>query len=174
METVCKTVPRVLIVDDVEANRFVLRNVIMDMGYCPVLTENGLQALKMVQHIDPQLIILDIAMPEMDGFEVCQKLKENPLTREIPVIFISAFDEAEDIVKGFEIGGEDYIIKPFIPEVVKARVGAHLKIYEANSRMMEMNRKLQVSVHEQRKQVEMETKEGFICTASCGKRKCKI
>ena len=158
METVCKTVPRVLIVDDVEANRFVLRNVIMDMGYCPVLTENGLQALKMVQHIDPQLIILDIAMPEMDGFEVCQKLKENPLTREIPVIFISAFDEAEDIVKGFEIGGEDYIIKPFIPEVVKARVGAHLKIYEANSRMMEMNRKLQVSVHEQRKQVEMERK----------------
>lgn len=158
METACKTVPRVLIVDDVEANRFVLRNVIVDMGYCPVLTENGAQALKMVQHINPQLIILDIAMPEMDGFEVCQKLKENPLTREIPVIFISAFDEPEDIIKGFEIGGEDYIIKPFIPEVVKARVGAHLKIYEANSRMVEMNRKLQVSVHEQRKQMEMERK----------------
>ena len=158
METACKTIPRVLIVDDVESNRFILRNVIIEMGYCPVLTENGIQALKMVQHIKPQLIILDIAMPQMDGFEVCNRLKEDPLTRDIPVIFISAFDETEDIVKGFEIGGEDYIIKPFIPEVVKARVGAHLKIYEANSRMVEMNRKLQVSVYEQRKQMEIERK----------------
>ena len=149
METASKSIPRVLIVDDVEANRFILRDVISEMGYCPVLTANGVQALKMVQHIKPQLIILDIAMPEMDGFEVCHQLKDNPVTRDIPIIFISAFDEPEDIVKGFEIGGEDYIIKPFIPEVVKARVGAHLKIYEANSRMVEMNRKLQVSVQEQ-------------------------
>jgi len=158
METASKSIPRVLIVDDVEANRFILRDVISEMGYCPVLTANGVQALKMVQHIKPQLIILDIAMPEMDGFEVCHQLKDNPVTRDIPIIFISAFDEPEDIVKGFEIGGEDYIIKPFIPEVVKARVGAHLKIYEANSRMVEMNRKLQVSVQEQRKQMETERK----------------
>ena len=79
METASKAIPRILIVDDVEANRFILRDVIKDMGYCPVLTENGIQALKMVQHIKPQLIILDIAMPEMDGYEVCLKLKENPL-----------------------------------------------------------------------------------------------
>lgn len=158
MEAVSKTIPRVLIVDDVEANRFILRDVISDMGYCPVLTENGIQALKMVQHIKPQLIILDIAMPEMDGFEVCLKLKENPLTREIPIIFISAFEEAEDIVKGFEIGGEDYITKPFIPEVVKVRVRAHLKIAEANFRMREMNSKLQTTLHDQRKQMETERK----------------
>ena len=150
-----KAVPRILIVDDVEANRFILRDVITDMGYQPVLTENGIQALKMVQHIKPQLIILDIAMPELDGYEVCQKMKENPDTREIPIIFISAFDDPADIVKGFSIGGEDYITKPFIPEVVKARVGMHLKLYEANRNMMEMNRQLQVSVSAQLKQIEM-------------------
>ena len=153
-----RMVPRILIVDDVEANRFILRDIITEMGYLPVLTENGMQALKMVEHIKPQLIVLDIAMPEMDGYEVCQRLKENPNTREIPIVFISAFDDAEDIVKGFSLGGEDYIIKPFIPEVVKARVGMHLKLYEANRNIMEMNRQLQVSISEQIKQIEMERK----------------
>lgn len=151
-----REVPRILIVDDVEANRFVLRDIISDMGYQPVLTENGMQALKMMQHMKIQLIVLDIAMPEMDGYEVCQRLKENPETREIPVIFISAFDEPDDIVKGFSVGGEDYITKPFIPEVVKARVGMHLKLYEANRNIQEINRQLQVSISEQLKQMEAE------------------
>ncbi len=151
-----REVPRILIVDDVEANRFVLRDIISEMGYQPVLTEKGTQALKMVQHMKIHLIILDIAMPEMDGYEVCQKLKADPVTRDIPVIFISAFDEPSDIVKGFSIGGEDYVTKPFIPEVVKARVGMHLKIYEANRSMTEMNRQLQKSISEQLKQMEAE------------------
>ena len=147
---------RILIVDDVEANRFILRDIISDMGHQPILTENGTQALKIVQRMKPQLIILDIAMPEMDGFEVCEKIKANPDSREIPIIFISAFDAPEDIVKGFTLGGEDYITKPFIPEVVKARVGMHLKLYEINRDMMEINRQLQVSVSEQVKQIEKE------------------
>lgn len=157
-DTTNKEIPRIMIVDDVEANRFVLRDIISEMGYQPILTANGLQALKMLQHIKPQLIILDIAMPEMDGYEVCEQIKKDTETREIPIIFISAFDEPADIVKGFSIGGEDYITKPFIPEVVKARVGMHLKLYEANSRMMEMNRQLQISVSEQLKQMELERK----------------
>lgn len=156
MEATNKNIPRILIVDDVETNRFILRDVIADMGNYPILAESGAQALKIVQHLKPQLIILDIAMPEMDGYEVCRKLKENPLTRDIPIIFISAYDEPGDIVKGFEIGCEDYVTKPFIPEVVKARVGAHLKLYEANAKVMDINRKLQVSVKEQRRQVDME------------------
>ncbi len=151
-----KAVPRILIVDDVETNRFVLRDIISGMGYQPILTENGKQALKMVQRIKPQLIILDIAMPEVDGYEVCQKLKGDAHTREIPIIFISAYDEPEDIVKGFTLGGEDYITKPFIPEVVKARVNMHLKLYEANRSVVEMNRQLQVSITEQLKQMEKE------------------
>lgn len=151
-----KEMTRILIVDDVEANRFVLRDIITEMGYQPVLTENGMQALKMVQHIRPDLIILDIAMPEMDGYEVCRRLKEDANLRDIPVIFISAFDEPTDIVKGFTHGGEDYVTKPFIPEVVKARVGMHLRLYEANRHMAEMNRQLQVSIQEQLKQMEKE------------------
>lgn len=150
--------PRILIVDDVEANRFVLRNIISDMGYQPILTENGMQALKVVEHMKPQLIILDIAMPEMDGYEVCEKIKSNPETRDIPIIFISAFDDPSDIVKGFNLGGEDYITKPFIPEVVKARVGMHLKLAESNRSATEMNRQLQISVNEQLKQLETERK----------------
>lgn len=151
-----KDIPRILIVDDVEANRFILRDIIKDMGYQPVLTENGVQALKMIQRIKPQLIVLDIAMPEIDGYEVCEKLKGDPTTRDIPVVFISAYDDPADIVKGFNLGGEDYITKPFIPEVVKARVGMHLKLYEANRNIVEMNRQLQMSINEQLRQMEME------------------
>ena len=151
-----KEVPRILIVDDIEKNRFVLRDIISDMGFQPILTENGMQALKMVQHIRPQLIVLDIAMPEMDGYEVCERLKSNVETKEIPIIFISAFDDPEDVVKGFALGCEDYITKPFIPEVVKARVGMHLKLYEANRSVLEINRQLHLSIGEQRKQIEKE------------------
>ncbi|MBO5352633.1 MAG: response regulator [Lachnospiraceae bacterium] len=151
-----KEISRILIVDDVEANRFILRDIITEMGYLPMLTENGAQALKIVQRIKPQLIILDIAMPEMDGYEVCRTLKADPETKAIPIIFISAFDDPEDIVKGFYLGGEDYITKPFVPEVVKVRVGMHLKLYDANRRMAEMNRQLQVSIKEQLKQMEIE------------------
>ncbi len=147
---------RILIVDDVEANRFILRDIIVDMGYQPVLTENGVQALKMLQHIRPQLIILDIAMPEMDGYEVCRIIKESPTLREIPIIFISAFDDPEDIVKGYSLGGADYVTKPFIPEVVRARVDMLLKLSEAKISMQEMNRRLQISVNEQKKQMEKE------------------
>ena len=156
MDALNKNVPKILIVDDVETNRFILRDVILDMNHYPILAENGIQALKIVQHIKLQLIILDIAMPEMDGFEVCRKLKEDPLTRDIPIIFISAYDEPGDIVKGFEIGCEDYIVKPFIPEVVKARVGAHLKLNDVSTKMKEVNRKLQMSIQEQRKLVDTE------------------
>lgn len=146
----------VLIVDDVEANRFTLRDIILEMGLSPVLTENGPQALKFAEKHLPQLIILDIAMPEMDGYEVCQKLKENVNTREIPIVFISAYDDAKDVVKGFELGGSDYITKPFIREIVKARVGLHLKLTETRLEMKDVNRQLQSSVKQQLQQMEIE------------------
>lgn len=151
-----KMQPRILIVDDVETNRFILRDIITEMNYQPILTENGMQALKMLQFANPQLVILDIAMPGMDGYEVCEKIKANPLTRDIPIIFISAYDHPEDIVIGFEHGCDEYITKPFIPEVVKVRVNMQLKLHEAARRMNEMNRQLQASVNEQVKQIEKE------------------
>lgn len=153
-----KEIAKILVVDDVDANRFVLRDIIQEMGYQPVLTENGIQALKIVNRIRPQLIILDIAMPEMDGYEFCKLMKENPETRDIPIIFISAFDDPSDVVRGFDLGGEDYITKPFIPKVVKARLRLHLRLYENNNEMAKMNKRLQRSVSEQLHQLEMEKK----------------
>lgn len=149
-------VARILIVDDVETNRFTLRDIISDMGYQPVLTENGEQALKIIERFPLELIISDVAMPVMDGYELCKRVKENPETREIPIIFISAFNDPSDIIKGFELKGEDYITKPFIPEVVQARVKVHLKLAENNKIMHAMNRKLHASVMEQMSQMEGE------------------
>ena len=157
-ENTDREVTRILVVDDVETNRFTLRDIITDMGYQAILTENGEQALKIVSRFQIQLIISDIAMPVMDGYELCKKIKENPDTREIPIIFISAFDDPADIVKGFALEGEDYITKPFIPEVVRARVQVHLKLYEATRRLQEINRQLQTSINEQLKQMELEKK----------------
>ena len=149
---------RILIIDDVEANRFVLRNIIADMGHQPVLAENGIQGLKIMERISPDLILLDISMPQMDGFEFADSLKQDIKTRHIPIIFISAMDEPQDIVKGFEAGGADYVTKPFIQEVVKSRVEVHLKMAEMNRDLVESNRRLQASITEQIKQMESEKK----------------
>lgn len=153
-----KEVETIMVVDDVDTNRFVLRDIIQEMGYQPILTENGVQALKIMSKIRPRLIILDVAMPEMNGHEFCKIMKESVETRDIPIIFISAFDDPSDVVEGFEVGGEDYITKPFIPKVVKARLRLHLKLREANIKLSEMNRRLQRSVSEQLRQLEMEKK----------------
>ncbi len=149
---------KVLIVDDVEANRFVLRDIIQEMGYQPILVEHGKQALKIVSRMRPQLIISDISMPEMDGYEFCEIIKKDAELRDIPIIFISAFDNPEDITKGFNLGGEDYITKPFIPEVVKARVRLHLRLYDTAQDLQESNRQLQTLVAEQVRQLELEKK----------------
>lgn len=151
-----KRIPSVLIVDDVEANRFILRDIIMEMGYQPILAENGEQAMKIVQRIRPNLIILDIAMPVMDGFEFCKWIKAKPDMQEVPVIFISAMDETDDILECFSLGANDYIKKPFLKEVVKARVGVQMKLHEATTSAQEATRQLQLSNREQLKQMEAE------------------
>ncbi len=146
----------VLIVDDVEINREILGEIVSDMGYETQLAESGIQALECIKERLPNLVLSDISMPEMDGYELCRRLKADVHTRDIPIIFISAVDKTTDIVKGFELGGGDYITKPFIPELVKARVNVHLKLYEATRKVTEANRHLQISVNEQMKQLEQE------------------
>ena len=148
----------VLIVDDVESNRMILREIIQNMDCSPVLAENGKQALEMVKEYNPQLVLTDISMPGMDGYELCRVLKEKEKTKDIPVIFISAYDNPNDMVDGFRLGGADYITKPFIPEVVQARVSVHLSLHQANQGLLQMNHKLQVSVTEQLNQMEQEKK----------------
>ncbi len=148
----------ILIIDDVETNRVILEKIILKMGCCPVMAGSAIQALEIIPECRPKLILSDISMPEMDGYELCRILKKDPKTREIPIIFISAFDDPKEIVKGFSLGGEDYITKPFIPEVVQARVGVHLHLYEANQEIIAANRQLRVSVKEQLRQMEQEKK----------------
>lgn len=148
----------ILIVDDVETNRLILEEIIQSMGCNPVLAENGEQALELAGQCGPQLILTDISMPGMDGYKLCRLLKANKQTKDIPIVFISAYDDPNDIVQGFRLGGEDYITKPFIPEIVQARVGVHLNLHQAKHDLMEMNRRLQVSVSEQLKQIEQEKK----------------
>lgn len=157
---------KVLIVDDLEINRVMLEEIIAEMGWHPVLAEDGETALKKVRESAPQLILSDISMPGMDGYELCRILKKDRATRNIPVIFISAFDNPKDIVEGFERGGADYITKPFIPEVVQARAGVHLGLYRANRELKEVNRRLQASVYEQLRQLEQEKKNVLYALAS--------
>lgn len=146
----------ILIVDDVEANRLILEDIIGGMGCEPVLAESGKQALALIEKCRPQLVLTDISMPEMTGYELCKILKSKENTKQIPVVFISAFDHPEDIVEGLSLGGEDYITKPFVPEVIEARVGVYLRLNEARQELVEMNRRLQVSVSEQLAQMEQE------------------
>ena len=112
----------ILIVDDTPANVAVVSGVLKDSFRIKIAT-NGEKALAIASSADkPDLILLDVMMPDMDGFEVCRKLKANPHTSEIPIIFLTAMTDAVDEVKGFEVGAADYIHKPFSPPIVLARV----------------------------------------------------
>ncbi|MFT7052519.1 MAG: diguanylate cyclase (GGDEF)-like protein [Psychromonas sp.] len=127
---------KVLIVDDIIDNIKVLID-LLKPEYKTFFATNGEKALELAQNMAPDIILLDIVMPEMNGFEVCQKLKSNPITCDIPVIFISAMSEIGDEKKGLEVGAVDYITKPISPAIVKARVKNHLKLQEA---MQELKR----------------------------------
>lgn len=117
----------VLIVDDTIENLQLLSSILNEHSYEVRVAVNGVVALKSIQAILPDLILLDINMPQMDGYEVCRHLKQNPVTREIPVIFMSALNDAIDKVKAFSIGGVDYITKPFQVEEVLARIENQLR-----------------------------------------------
>lgn len=116
-----------LIVDDNEINRDVLGRHLGRQGYTTAVAENGRRALEMVQTQEFDLLLLDIMMPEMNGYEVLQHLKADPRLREIPVIMISALDAMESIVRCIKLGAEDYLPKPFDPVLLRARIGASLE-----------------------------------------------
>lgn len=117
----------ILIVDDMKVNLAKI-NVILSKEYAISMATNGREALEIVLRHPPDLILLDIIMPEMDGYEVCRRLKADETTRDIPVIFISSLDETCDEEKGLDLGAVDYITKPISPPIVKARVRNHLQL----------------------------------------------
>lgn len=119
---------KILLVDDIPANLNVLVETLKNEGYNLSFATSGEIALTTVEKFRPDLILLDIMMPGIDGFETCQRLKENENTKDIPIIFITAKTDTEDIVKGFSLGGMDYITKPFRQDEVLARVRTHLTL----------------------------------------------
>ena len=120
----------ILIVDDTPANLTVLSAILGKRGYRVRPAINGTLALKAAQKAAPDLILLDVQMPGQDGYEVCRQLKADPQTRAIPVIFISALDDVLDKVEAFQVGGVDYITKPFQIEEVLARVENQLTLHQ--------------------------------------------
>ncbi len=118
---------RILIVDDNRMNRVKLSYSLAQQGYSAKEAENGRQALEMIEAGEFDLVLLDIVMPEMDGFQVLEQLKAHPAWRDIPVIIISALDDMDNTVKGIAMGAEDYLPKPFDAVLLKARIGACLE-----------------------------------------------
>jgi len=136
----------ILIVDDTVVNLQVLTRILMERGYKIHPAISGKLALNSVQFLLPDLILLDIKMPDMNGYEVCEQLKANHNTRDIPIIFISALTDVFNKVKAFSMGGVDYITKPFQTEEVLARVETHLKLRHTQQQLMQQNETLQTTL----------------------------
>ncbi|MFQ5714936.1 MAG: response regulator [Candidatus Scalinduaceae bacterium] len=117
----------ILVVDDNELNRDVLHALIVALGHVPLLAENGRSALTQLEKQPPDLVLLDIVMPEMDGYKVLNHMKNDSFLRNIPVIIISAVNEMESVVQCIEMGADDYLVKPFDPTLLGARIGACLE-----------------------------------------------
>ncbi len=133
----------ILVVDDTLENIQVLSGMLKQKGYKVRPVTSGKMALQTARHSPPDLVLLDISMPEMDGYEVCTRMKADPGLKDIPILFISALSDTSDIVKAFTLGGEDYIAKPFKLEEVLKRVETHLQKRNQQLRLEEYNRHLE-------------------------------
>lgn len=149
MRDIIHEVSNVLIVDDVPCNLMLLADIIQNAGYNARSASSATQALNDIKILLPDLILIDISMPEIDGFELCLMLKKNSTTKDIPVIFISALSSAEYRIKGFRLGAVDFIVKPFEREEVSLRVNAHLKNYKRQQELEKYNKRLYKIIQEQ-------------------------
>lgn len=143
----------ILVVDDDFVNRMILRRILESSGYGVLAAVNGKEAIAWVKSAKPNLILLDIMMPDMDGYEVCRQLKADQDTEGIPVIFITALSDSGNMVKGFNVGAADYISKPINVEEVRARVKTHLKLKTATEALKRYNEELERVVAESSKEL---------------------
>jgi class 3 adenylate cyclase len=130
---------RILIIDDAPANIQTLSTILKERGYNINIATNGRQGLEVLERIRPDLILLDIMMPEMDGFETCRRIKASTAWREIPIVFLTAKTDTADIVRGFELGAVDYVAKPFNAHELLARVNTHVTLdylHRENERLL--------------------------------------
>ena len=139
---------RILLVDDTPTNLTVLSESIQDQGWVTLFATDGETAIEQAEYAQPELILLDVMMPGLDGFETCKQLKHNPKTKDIPIIFMTALSDSLDKVKGLNLGAVDYITKPFQQEEVVARVKMQLRLHQMNRQLEASNELLEQRVEE--------------------------
>lgn len=139
---------RILVVDDVPDNVAVLFDFLRSHGFTVLVSESGRHALEEMAEIAPDLVLLDVMMPELDGFETCRRLKADPKFAEVPVFFMTALGDPVDKVRGLQVGAVDYITKPIFPEEVRARIQVHLELRDRNRELAEQNEKLDAAIQQ--------------------------
>ncbi len=135
----------ILIVDDNPTNLGVFVDYLEEHGFTTLVARNGESGLRRARYVQPDIILLDVMMPDIDGFETCRRLKANEITQDIPVIFMTALADAEDKVKGFEVGAVDYVTKPLEQKEVLARVTTHLRLRDLTRSLKKQNLRLETS-----------------------------
>lgn len=138
----------ILIVDDLDENLQVLGSTLLENGFDVITASSGIEALEILHEEEelPSLILLDVMMPDMNGWDTCRSIKKHPYLSQIPVIFLTAKSEIEDIVKGFEVGGVDYITKPFNSKDLIARIKTHLELLLTRKELEKKNKELQKAI----------------------------
>jgi signal transduction histidine kinase len=140
--------PRILIVDDIKSSLLSMKSTLSESGNYQIATaDNGLSAIKKAQAQKLDLILLDVVMPDISGFEVCRKLKEIPATRDIPVIFLTSKNDSESIVEGFNVGAVDYVHKPFVKEELLARARVHIDLNRMTKQLTEAKEKAELATN---------------------------
>ncbi len=146
----------ILLIDDNPKNLQVAMNILSKEGYHLIYAQDGAKGLELTQKNNFDLILLDVKMPQMDGYTVCQKLKNDKKTKDIPIIFLTVKDEEKDIVQGFECGGVDYVTKPFYTAVLLKRVQTHLMLSDTTKALKKLNQELNKKVEQQVEQVRVQ------------------
>ena len=139
---------KILIVDDIPKNIQLAANILQKEGYQMAFAQNGKSALSQIHSNRFDLILLDVMMPDMDGFAVCEQLRKNSANKDIPLIFLTAKNLSESIVKGFELGAMDYVTKPFHGAELLARVKTHLELFRSREELKEVNQRLKNEIAE--------------------------
>jgi len=137
---------KILIVDDIPANLNLLSDALEPAGYNILAAPSGEVALRVAKRMRPDLILMDVLMPGMDGYQTCHQLKQDETTRDIPVIFITAKDETQSVLDGFKAGGIDYVTKPFQADEVLIRLATHMKIHRLTQELRQRNQQLQAEI----------------------------
>lgn len=133
----------IMIIDDVEQNIEILGNILHEAGYHLITATGALDAISILDNVHPDIILLDIMMPGMNGFELCEQIKANKNLQEIPIIFLTAKADTRDIIRGFEVGGIDYVTKPFNSTELLVRIQTHIRTKRLREELLQANKKLE-------------------------------